>query len=105
MDFGDDDFDDFTAEELAALDTAEAKAAEKAFTVGVKRAAEQAEPAEAKTSRALPAAAASSDGLAGSLRTYFGFDDFRDGQREVVEAVLAKKDVAVIWTTGRGPPR
>jgi ATP-dependent DNA helicase RecQ len=37
-----------------------------------------------------------------SLRTHFGFDDFREGQRDVIEAVLAGKDVVVVMPTGSG---
>jgi len=36
-----------------------------------------------------------------SLMRFYGYE-FRDGQREVVEAVLAGRDVAVFWATGRG---
>jgi ATP-dependent DNA helicase RecQ len=37
-----------------------------------------------------------------SLRTHFGFDNFREGQREVIESVLAGKDVVVVMPTGSG---
>ncbi|HXQ69177.1 MAG TPA: ATP-dependent DNA helicase RecQ [Pyrinomonadaceae bacterium] len=37
-----------------------------------------------------------------SLRTHFGFDDFREGQREVIESILAGKDVVVVMPTGSG---
>src|SRR3954462_2944830 len=37
-----------------------------------------------------------------SLRTHFGFDDFREGQREVIEAVLAGHDTVVVMPTGSG---
>ena len=40
--------------------------------------------------------------LAASLLRYFGYDEFREGQEEVVNAVLAQRDVAVFWATGRG---
>ena len=36
-----------------------------------------------------------------SLLKYYGYE-FREGQREVVEAVLAGRDVTVFWATGRG---
>ena len=36
------------------------------------------------------------------LRDVFGFDDFREGQEEVVEAVLARKDVLCVMPTGAG---
>mmetsp|Transcript_93429 Transcript_93429/g.166238 ORF Transcript_93429/g.166238 Transcript_93429/m.166238 type:complete len:894 (+) Transcript_93429:119-2800(+) len=36
------------------------------------------------------------------LQEYFGFEDFRPGQEEVVKAVLSKKDAAVFWATGAG---
>jgi ATP-dependent DNA helicase RecQ len=37
-----------------------------------------------------------------SLRKHFGFDNFREGQREVIESVLAGKDVIVVMPTGSG---
>jgi ATP-dependent DNA helicase RecQ len=37
-----------------------------------------------------------------SLRTHFGFDDFREGQREVVGAILSGKDAVVVMPTGSG---
>src|SRR5687768_3086510 len=41
------------------------------------------------------------DALA-SLRQHFGFQDFRDGQREVIESILAGKDAVVVMPTGSG---
>merc|ERR1740139_1174185 len=40
--------------------------------------------------------------LAASLLRFFGYDEFREGQEDVVNAVLAQRDVAVFWATGRG---
>src|SRR4051794_3005936 len=37
-----------------------------------------------------------------ALRQVFGFDDFRPGQREAVEAALAARDVLVVMPTGAG---
>ena len=37
-----------------------------------------------------------------SLREHFGFDNFREGQREVIETILAGKDVVVVMPTGSG---
>jgi len=37
-----------------------------------------------------------------SLRRHFGFDDFREGQREVIDAILAGKDAVVVMPTGSG---
>src|SRR5918992_588639 len=37
-----------------------------------------------------------------SLRTHFGFDDFREGQREVIGAILSGKDAVVVMPTGSG---
>ena len=37
-----------------------------------------------------------------SLREHFGFDDFREGQREVIGAILAGKDAVVVMPTGSG---
>ncbi len=49
------------------------------------------------------AQAATEDGPARrTLRTVFGFEDFRPGQREIVEAVTAGRDVLAIMPTGGG---
>lgn len=37
-----------------------------------------------------------------SLRQHFGFDDFREGQREVIAAILSGKDAVVVMPTGSG---
>jgi ATP-dependent DNA helicase RecQ len=37
-----------------------------------------------------------------SLREHFGFADFREGQREVITAVLEGKDAVVVMPTGSG---
>ncbi len=37
-----------------------------------------------------------------SLRAHFGFDDFREGQRDVIQAILQGKDVVVVMPTGSG---
>ncbi|HVQ39374.1 MAG TPA: ATP-dependent DNA helicase RecQ [Pyrinomonadaceae bacterium] len=37
-----------------------------------------------------------------SLREHFGFDEFREGQREVISAILAGKDAVVVMPTGSG---
>ena len=37
-----------------------------------------------------------------SLREHFGFDSFREGQREVIESILAGKDAVVVMPTGSG---
>jgi ATP-dependent DNA helicase RecQ len=37
-----------------------------------------------------------------ALREHFGFDDFREGQREVVETVLSGQDAVVVMPTGGG---
>ncbi|HWN11777.1 MAG TPA: ATP-dependent DNA helicase RecQ [Pyrinomonadaceae bacterium] len=37
-----------------------------------------------------------------SLREHFGFSDFREGQREVVTAILEGKDAVVVMPTGSG---
>ncbi len=42
------------------------------------------------------------DELHAALRQYFGFDDFLDYQREVVEAVMSGGDYCVIMPTGAG---
>jgi ATP-dependent DNA helicase RecQ len=40
--------------------------------------------------------------LHGVLRSVFGFDDFRPGQQEVIEAVLAGRDCIAVMPTGAG---
>ncbi len=37
-----------------------------------------------------------------ALRTYFGYDAFRDGQRKLIEAILQGRDVLGIMPTGAG---
>src|SRR6185312_17440613 len=37
-----------------------------------------------------------------SLREHFGFNDFREGQREVIDAILDGKDAVVVMPTGGG---
>jgi ATP-dependent DNA helicase RecQ len=37
-----------------------------------------------------------------ALKNFFGFDDFREGQREVVESVLEGHDTVVVMPTGGG---
>jgi ATP-dependent DNA helicase RecQ len=37
-----------------------------------------------------------------SLRKYFGFDDFREGQRDVIASILEGKDAVVVMPTGSG---
>src|SRR6266550_355292 len=37
-----------------------------------------------------------------SLRAHFGFDEFREGQREVIAALLEGKDAVVVMPTGSG---
>ncbi|MGI9065098.1 MAG: RecQ family ATP-dependent DNA helicase [Pyrinomonadaceae bacterium] len=37
-----------------------------------------------------------------SLRQHFGFDEFREGQREVIGAILEGKDAVVVMPTGSG---
>jgi ATP-dependent DNA helicase RecQ len=45
---------------------------------------------------------ASPDPLRDSLRSLFGHDDFRPGQREIVEATVAGEDVLAVLPTGGG---
>jgi ATP-dependent DNA helicase RecQ len=37
-----------------------------------------------------------------SLRKHFGFEDFREGQREVISTILSGKDALVVMPTGSG---
>ncbi|MEG0616515.1 MAG: DNA helicase RecQ [Oscillospiraceae bacterium] len=36
------------------------------------------------------------------LKTYFGYDEFRDGQEELIDAILAHRDVLGVMPTGAG---
>ncbi len=42
------------------------------------------------------------DDATDSLRKHFGFEDFREGQREVIASILSGKDVVVVMPTGSG---
>jgi ATP-dependent DNA helicase RecQ len=42
------------------------------------------------------------DDTANSLRKHFGFDNFREGQREVIATILSGKDAVVVMPTGSG---
>jgi ATP-dependent DNA helicase RecQ len=42
------------------------------------------------------------DGALAALRKFFGFEGFREGQREVIEAILAGHDTVVVMPTGGG---
>jgi ATP-dependent DNA helicase RecQ len=37
-----------------------------------------------------------------SLRKHFGFEEFREGQRDVITTILSGKDVVVVMPTGSG---
>lgn len=37
-----------------------------------------------------------------ALKVYFGYDSYKLGQREIIDAILAEKDVLAIMPTGAG---
>ena len=37
-----------------------------------------------------------------SLKKYFGFDDFREGQEEIIQRILDGKELCVVMPTGAG---
>src|SRR5688500_16493322 len=43
-----------------------------------------------------------SDDLQKALKEHFGYDEFRPGQREVLECLMAGKDVLGVFPTGAG---
>jgi RecQ family ATP-dependent DNA helicase len=45
---------------------------------------------------------AHTDAALAALREHFGFDDFREGQREVIDSVLEGRDTVVVMPTGGG---
>ncbi|HKG14223.1 MAG TPA: ATP-dependent DNA helicase RecQ, partial [Pyrinomonadaceae bacterium] len=47
-------------------------------------------------------AATNTDAALAALKNFFGFEDFREGQREVVEAILEGHDTVVVMPTGGG---
>jgi ATP-dependent DNA helicase RecQ len=49
-----------------------------------------------------PAPSSTPDALGETLRRVFGYDAFRPGQREVIEAVLAGREVLAVMPTGSG---
>jgi ATP-dependent DNA helicase RecQ len=53
-------------------------------------------------SPALPPAVNTSQTPEAALKHFFGYDQFRPGQREIVAAVLQKRDVLVVMPTGGG---
>ena len=42
------------------------------------------------------------DELLAALKTHFGYPDFRTGQREIIEAILAAENVFAVFPTGHG---
>ena len=47
-------------------------------------------------------AATNRDAALAALKSFFGFEEFREGQREVVEAILEGHDTVVVMPTGGG---
>ena len=37
-----------------------------------------------------------------TLKSVFGYDEFRDGQKEIIESILSGRDVLGIMPTGAG---
>ena len=42
------------------------------------------------------------EGLQTTLKEYFGYSTFREGQLDVIQAILGGSDAAVFWATGMG---
>ena len=103
--FGDDSFDwgaacvEAAAAESAAL---QGGGAEQKLSPGGMPSASP--PRAVKKRPAAKAFEQSDDGssLTATLRRYFGYDTFREGQREVVQTILSGRDAAVFWATGQG---
>src|ERR1700750_2663058 len=47
-------------------------------------------------------ATTNNDAALAALKNFFGFENFREGQREVVEAILEGHDTVVVMPTGGG---
>src|SRR3954469_13156252 len=47
-------------------------------------------------------AATNTDAALAALKNFFGFEEFREGQREVVQAILEGHDTVVVMPTGGG---
>ena len=39
-----------------------------------------------------------------TLKVYFGYDTFRDGQEDIIQAILSGRDVLAIMPTGAENP-
>lgn len=80
------------------------------FAMGASQPAPAPPPAAMPAAAPAPPTAAAAAGppvpldpaLLASLKRFFGYDEFREGQEDVVNAALAGRDVAVFWATGRG---
>lgn len=96
MSFLDDDFDD--AALMEEMDQIEAAVA----SSGSKSPQPAPSPAATKQTSKQTSVFSSQQNLSKALQSLFGFDQFRDGQEEVVRNALDGRDTAIFWATGRG---
>ena len=54
------------------------------------------------TARAMPADSAAADPALATLRSVFGYPEFRGQQREIIEHVIGGGDALVLLPTGGG---
>ena len=86
------------------IETAKAKKNEKKDSVISKGTKKQdvLSPVKEKIKRTGNSNIINKDKISESLKLHFGFDNFKDNQRRIIENVLAEKDTFVLMPTGGG---